>query len=209
MLYVSLLIGQLRRLNRDSGGVYVTSDLAVLLQRTQPSRLAEAVRRLLRDAILLRVRRGLYVDRVHGYRSEILGQRWVTPSYLSTEAALSHHQLCDTGITAYTYVTTRLLPRRDAGIRSFDGRQYIYRHLAPHLFFAYQTEEGARIAEPEKAVLDFLYFVHKSQRSVISPDDIDFDQLNPSRYHQFLRRYRQRGFKDFARRCLGKRRTLT
>ncbi|MDA2912756.1 hypothetical protein MYX77_02135 [Acidobacteriia bacterium AH_259_A11_L15] len=168
--------------------------------------MTESIRVLLREEGLLRVRRGLYVDRVHGYRPEIVGQRWLAPSYLSTETALSRHQLCDTGIAAYTYVTTRLLPRRGAGRKTFDGHQFIYRHVARHLFFGHRVDDGAWLAEPEKAVLDFLYFVYKKQRSVLSPEDIDFSPLNPSRYRQFLGAFRQRGFDEFALRWWKERR---
>ncbi len=198
MLSISTLVERLSSLHPANGGVYSTCDLAVVLERSHPSLLNKSIRLLIRQGVLHRVRRGLYVDRLHGYRPEIVGRRWLAPSYLSTETALDRHQLCDTGISAYTYVTTRLLPRREAARRILEGRQFIYRHLARHLFFGYRVEAGIWLAEPEKAVIDFLYFVFKNQRSVLSPEDIDFSQLNATRYRQYLRPYRQTGFKAYA-----------
>lgn len=202
MLSISALTERLRDLNPASGGVYLTSDLAVLLERSHPSRLTEAVRVLIRERVLLRVRRGLYVDRLNGYRPEIIGRRWLTPSYLSTETALNRHGLCETGIVIFTYVTTRHIAHREHAIRTLEGRKFVYRHLAPHLFFGYQTENGIVLADPEKAVLDFLYFVYKKQHSVLSPEDIHFVRLRPRRYRRYLKAYKQRGFRDFALRWL-------
>jgi hypothetical protein len=206
MLSISTLTERLRGLNAGTGGVYATSDLAVLLDRSHPSRLTEATRLLIREGVLLRVRRGLYVDRLHGYRQEIVGLRWVAPSYLSTETALDRHGLCETGILALTYVTTRLISRREDAVRTLEGHRFIYRHLAGHMFLGYEPQDGILLARPEKAVLDFLFFVYKKQRSVISPADIDFSGLDSSRYLRFLAVYRQAGFKDYALRWLHGRR---
>ena len=204
MLSIATVTERLRALN-PSGGVYSISDLGVLLERSHPSRLNEAIRALIRDQVLLRARRGLYVDRLNGYRADILGQRWVTPSCLSTESALDRHHLCQTGITLCTYVTPRLIARREQATKTLEAYTFIYRHVAPHLFFGYTTQDGVLIADAEKAVLDFLYFIYKRQGSVLSPEDIDFTRLKPDRYRRYLEAYRQRGFGDFARRLLHER----
>jgi len=187
-----------RTASQANGGVYSTADLAVLLNRTVPSRVTEAIRALLRKGLLLKVRRGLYVDQLNGYRPESVGQRWLAPSYLSAEAALDRHGLCATGIAAQTYVTARLIPHKRLARRAFEGHQFVYRHVAKHLFFGYKSEDGVLLAEPEKAVLDFLYFTFKKQRSAISPEDIDFGRLSPGTYRRYLGAYRQRGFQEYA-----------
>lgn len=189
---------RLRGLNAASGGVYSISDLSVLLDRSHPSRLNEAVRGLIREGVLLRVRRGLYIDRLNGYQPEFIGQRWLSPSYLSTETALDRHRLCETGIAVYTYATKRLIARRQDASKTLEGHRFVYRHLAPHLFFGFESQDGILVADPEKAALDFLYFIHKNQGSVLAPGDIDFTRLKPESYRRYLRAYRQAGFKKFA-----------
>ena len=198
MLSISALSERLGSLNPGSAGVYSTSDLAVLLERPHPSRLTEAIDLLIRQGVLLRLRRGLFVDRLHGYRPDVAGLRWVAPSYLSAETALDRHRLCQTGILPFTYVTTRLISRRALAARSLEGHQFVYRRLAPHLFFGFQPDDGLLLAEPEKAVLDFLYFWYKKQRSVLAPQDIDFAALDSARYRRYVRAYRQAGFGDYA-----------
>ncbi len=199
MLLLSTLLGRLAGLNQDTGGVYETADLAVILEIDHPCRLTEAIARLLREGVLERLRRGLYVDVLNGYRPEVAGQRWLAPGYLSTETALDRHGLCRTGIVAFTYVTTRLIPRREQATRSLQGRQLVYRHLAPHLFFGYRPEAGILLAEPEKAALDLLYYLYKGQGSALCAADIDFASLRASRYRSYLRAYRrQAGFEQYA-----------
>lgn len=186
-------------LNPGSSGIYSTADLAVMLERPHPSRLTEAIRLLVREGVLLRLRRGLYADRLNGYRPEMAGQRWLAPSYLSTESALGRHGLCQTGVTALTYVTRRLIAGRGQALRTVEGHQFMYRRLAPHLYFGYEAAADAvLVAQPEKAVLDFLYFLHKGQRSAMAPSDIDFTRLAKSRYRYYLKAYRQAGFESFA-----------
>ena len=208
MPYILRVIARIMDTSRANGGVYSTADLAVLLDRAEPSRVTDAIRALIRDGLLLKVRRGLYVDRLNGYRPEIVGQRWLAPSYLSAETALDRHGLCATGIAAYTYVTPRLIPHKKLATRTFDGYRFIYRHLARHLFFGFQCEEGVFLAEPEKAVLDFLYFTFKKQQSAIAPEDIDLSRLNAATYRRYLRAYRQRGFPAYALSFLEKRRKV-
>ncbi len=199
MLSIAVLSERLSALNAGTGGVYSTADLEVVLERANPSRLTEAIRGLTADGVLLRVRRGLYVDRLHGYRPEIAGWRWVTPCYLSTETALDRHRLCETGILAYTYLTTRLIARRELAVRRLEGREFVYRHIARPLFFGFAAgDDGLLVADPEKAVLDFLYFLYKRQRSVVAVEDVDFSRLHPARYRRHLEAYRQAGFRDYA-----------
>lgn len=197
-----MYLSRLRDLNADTGGVYTTSDLAVLLERSVPSRLTESINSLLRQGVLFRLRRGLYADRLFGSRPEIAGQRWIAPSYLSTESALHWHGLVDTGITAHTFVTRHPISHSRTSIKAWDRHHLIYRYLAPHVFFGYAPESGLLMALKEKAALDLLYFLHKGQRSVIVAEDIDFSRLDPRRYRRFLKAYQQPGFAGYALRWL-------
>ncbi len=202
MLSFSRILRRLQGVNVASGGVYSTADLAVLLERPHPVQVSKTVRRLVADGTLLRIRRGLYADGLNGYRPELVGQRWLTPSYLSTETALDRHGLCETGVLAFTYVTTRLIPARKQATRRLQQHQFVYRHLARHLFFGYEAREGVLLAQPEKAALDLLYFLYKGQRSVLSPADVAFARLNRSLYEKHLRAFRQAGFRRMALRWL-------
>ena len=67
-----------------------------------------------------------------------------------------------------------MIARREHAVRRVGNHRFGYRQVARHLFFGYEPDDGLLLARPERAVLNFLYFVYKKQRSAISPQDIDF-----------------------------------
>lgn len=79
------------------------------------------------------------------------------PSYLSLEHALCHYGIIPEMVFAKTAVTTRTTRKFSNGFGSFS-----YRHIQPKLFFGYIVKETVSgkylLAEPEKALLDYLYF---------------------------------------------------
>lgn len=78
------------------------------------------------------------------------------PSYISLETALSIYNLIPEAVYTATSVTTRKTNQTKTGWGSFS-----YRHIKPSLFFGYKIERylnySYKIAEMEKAVLDYLY----------------------------------------------------
>jgi hypothetical protein len=80
----------------------------------------------------------------------------VTPSYLSLEYALWRYGLLPEAARAYTSVTTKSTRRFSNVLGTFT-----YRTMKRSLLFGYRpvTDEGAEhlLAEPEKALLDYLH----------------------------------------------------
>lgn len=79
------------------------------------------------------------------------------PSYLSLEYALSHYGIIPEMVFMKTSVTTKTTRKFSNGFGVFS-----YRHIQPKLFFGYVAQNTAfgkyLLAEPEKALLDYLYF---------------------------------------------------
>ncbi|NTW29922.1 MAG: hypothetical protein HGA33_01425 [Candidatus Moranbacteria bacterium] len=79
------------------------------------------------------------------------------PSYLSLEYALCHYGIIPEMVFTKTAVTTKTTRKFSNGFGTFS-----YRHIQPKLFFGYVTKETVSgkylLAEPEKALLDYLYF---------------------------------------------------
>lgn len=79
------------------------------------------------------------------------------PSYISLEMAFSHYSLIPEGVYTITSVTSRTT-------RKFHSEQgtFTYRHIKPELLFGYalitRKNHTLKIAEIEKAVLDYMYF---------------------------------------------------
>lgn len=82
-----------------------------------------------------------------------IANRLYEPSYISLETALSYYSIIPEIAMGATSVTTK--PTRNFGA-------FIYRTIRPKAFTGYRfiKERGfeIRIAEPEKALVDYLYF---------------------------------------------------
>ena len=78
------------------------------------------------------------------------------PSYISLEVALSFYNLIPEGVYSITSVSSN----KTDDFQTKFGR-FTYQHIKPQLFFGYRFDQhegrSIKIAEPEKAVLDFLY----------------------------------------------------
>lgn len=104
------------------------------------------------------------------------------PSYISLESALAYHGFIPEMVYAQTSVTSRTT-------RTFDNvlGRFIYRHVKKELYWGYEEIlSGARpylMAEPEKAVLDYLYL---NQTSIRTQEDFDSIRLNHEQLHVSL-----------------------
>ena len=85
-----------------------------------------------------------------------MANRLYAPSYVSFEMALSYYGLIPEGVYAVTTVSTKKTAKFTTPVASFS-----YRKIKPSLFFGYQLQkqkgQGYKIAEMEKALLDYLY----------------------------------------------------
>ena len=106
-----------------------------------------------------KVRRGYYIFSDLGLTEDILyliANRLYEPSYVSLEIALNHYNLIPEGVYQITSVSTKLPKIFETQIGNFS-----YRQVKQELFFGYEmhkvSEQNYKIAEIEKAVLDYLY----------------------------------------------------
>lgn len=86
----------------------------------------------------------------------LIANKIYTPSYVSMEMALSHYSL----IPEAVYGITSVASRKTNHFKT-DFGEFIYRHIKPQLMFGYKLisyiGHNFKIAEPEKAILDFFY----------------------------------------------------
>ncbi|MEA3449958.1 MAG: hypothetical protein U9Q85_03215 [Patescibacteria group bacterium] len=88
----------------------------------------------------------------------IIANKLYQPSYLSLEYALSYYSLIPETVYWLTSVSTRKTNKIEIDIANFS-----YRKIKKNLFFGYtlkrinNNDVYFKIAEPEKAILDFLY----------------------------------------------------
>ena len=96
-----------------------------------------------------------------------------TPSYISLETALSFYGFIPEGV----FLTTSISTLKTNQFDTFIGR-FSYKSVKNNIFFGYKIIESEnakfKIAEPEKAILDFLYFNSKIKTDI----DIQAFRLN-------------------------------
>ena len=111
--------------------------------------------------LLVKLKRGVYLlnkndQKVYPSLSFIANQLY-QPSYISMEYALRHYGFIPEKVTDVTSITTRKTVR----FKNKAGN-FIYQHIKPEVFRGFKAVKGEAglsvlIAEPEKAVVDFLY----------------------------------------------------
>lgn len=106
-----------------------------------------------------KLRRGYYMFSDLSLNEEVLfliANRLYAPSYVSCEMALSFYGLIPEGVYSVTSISTRKTEKFKTPVAEF-----FYRQVKPELFFGYRLSkignQQYKIAEIEKAVLDFLY----------------------------------------------------
>lgn len=107
---------------------------------------------------LIRLKKGLYIfaDRQSDLEQFEIANILYQPSYISLESALFFYNFIPDVIMSTTSITTKTT-------RNFSNQfgHFIYQNLRPNLYFGYNvlpTKYGKiLIAEPEKAILDYLY----------------------------------------------------
>lgn len=158
---------------------------------------------------LLRLKNGLYAftkdkERIKG---EEVAAFIYEPSYLSLESALAWYGFIPEMVYAYVSVTARINRRF-----TNDFGTFLYRHIKPELFWGYtetKTEYGHYLlAEPEKALLDYLYLNLSKIRNEIDFYNIRFnmdainEKIDVDKFQKYLSAFGMNKMKVWALRCL-------
>lgn len=106
-----------------------------------------------------KIRNGYYCFPQKDYNENYLmfiSNRIYTPSYISLATALSYYNLIPEAVYLITGISTRKTMYFETPLGNFE-----YRRIKRELFFGYHLiqfgEYNIRIADVEKAILDFLY----------------------------------------------------
>jgi len=158
---------------------------------------------------LLRLKNGLYAfakdkERIKG---EEVAAFIYEPSYLSLESALACYGFIPEMVYAYVSVTARIN-------RKFtnDFGTFLYRHIKSELFWGYtetKTQYGHYLlAEPEKALLDYLYLNLSKIRNEADFANIRLnmdaikEKIDAEKFLKYLSAFNIAKMKDWALRCL-------
>lgn len=131
--------------------------------------------RYIKKDIYIKIKRGLYFDRNFLPADTEIANKLYQPSYLSFEYVLSYYGIIPETVYSITSATSK-------ASRKFklQNTEYIYYRLKKKVFTGYLNKEinahKIFIAEPEKAFVDYLYFVDLRKKSIY--ERIDIKKLN-------------------------------
>jgi predicted transcriptional regulator of viral defense system len=136
-----------------------------------------------KDNLFLRLKNGLYTLATDSARIEEIANRLYTPSYLSFEFALSHYNLIPETIYSLTSATPKATRDYEVG-----GMTYSYTTIPRNAYTGYvpitQDYRSYFIAEPEKAVADYLYLLSLGRRGHY--ERLDVSKLDHHKITQYL-----------------------
>lgn len=118
-----------------------------------------------RNDLFLKIRNGLYALRLELPPEEGIANRLYAPSYVSFEYALARYGIIPESVYAVTSATTRLTREF-----SVNNKSFVYSRIKKQAYRGYKTEKiggmTVFIAEPEKALVDYLYFVDLKKKTL-------------------------------------------
>lgn len=115
---------------------------------------------------LKKIKRGFYCFSAQGFNQNFLfyaANKIYSPSYVSLETALKYYGFIPEEIFQTTSMSTKKTTSFETPIGNFS-----YRRMKPSLYWGYRLVEFGKqkvlLAEPEKAILDYLY-VHPNLKA--------------------------------------------
>ena len=134
------------------------------------------IRKLVRDGLLKRLKPGTYTIKTDPPDEKEIANALYKPSYISYDYALSYYQLIPEFVYQITSATTK--PTR---LFTYDSLAFGYYTIKKDAYtgFVLKEEKGRTfyIAQPEKAVVDYLYALSLGYRGLLGQRTIN-DRIN-------------------------------
>lgn len=135
------------------------------------------------EGLCIRLKRGLYSLKTDPPHEQEIANQLYRPSYLSFEYALAFYNILPEMVYTVTSATTK--PTREFGIGQ---KTYAYTTIKKAAYTGYELKMvGERrffIAEPEKALVDYLYLVSLGRRPF--HDRIDVAKLDTKKMYGYV-----------------------
>ncbi len=117
------------------------------------------------EDLFIKLRNGLYGLKADPPAELEIANRLYLPSYVSFEYALAHYRIIPESVYTITSATPKIT--REFTVQ---GKSFEYYRIKKEAYRGYRSEKkGPRtilIAEPEKALADYLYFVDLKRRTL-------------------------------------------
>lgn len=155
-----------------------------VLTEMESHTLRVALKRLNEKGFFQRVCRGFYANPLNPPGLEDVSGIIYAPSYISLESALSRRGILSQIPQILTCITTKLPRKFSTGFGAIE-----YHQLKKEYFWGFIQEGKHFIAEPEKALLDYLYFKRKKDQ-LQACSELDLNALNFRKLKSFAQKMR-------------------
>lgn len=138
--------------------------------------------------IFIKLRNGAYLIKDSYVPPFFIANKLYEPSYISLNTALSHYDIIPEVVYATTSVTTKIS-------REFNTPKgaFVYQRIKKPAFTGYSLKiidkENVLIADPEKALADYLYFVDLKKISL--NDRLELRNINKTELIKFVRLFKR------------------
>jgi hypothetical protein len=183
----------IQELQHSQRGVFSKGDLQTAFGERHPAAFTRRVNALLDLGVLRRFARGWYV--AGDFNLATLSQRLAPSSYISFSTVLARHLIIGPDPEGRVIAVKMGRPRRYAMGDS------VIEHVSvtEALLFGFETVDGVRYADAEKAAIDTLYFHLRGRRYPFDIySDMAVDKLDHTRIRSYLGRYNNPKFIAFA-----------
>lgn len=184
----------LHKLSGEVQGVFTLSELSSLFNVTDFQKLQALIRQFINAGILARYCKGIYIARE--FDAKVLSAKVRPNSYVTFGSALAAHRLIG---TESPLLVSCVVPSKAA---EYTGSINLsFSRISQDLYFGFEFDEnGVRIATPEKAVLDTLYFYQHGKKYYFNIfQDILFSALSREKLEAYLEKYNNPKFQSFVR----------
>ena len=153
--------------------VFSLEDLCTIWPAVKRSSMKQYLSRWNASGWIVRLRKGIYelaFPSTYSLSDMYVANRIYSPSYVSLETALSHYNLIPEVSMAVTSVTSK--PTRK--FKNLHGL-FTYHTVRPKAYRGYRIEVhggfDVLVAEPEKALVDYLHFARRDGREFSLEED--------------------------------------
>lgn len=176
-------IALLRRLAHQ-GQDFLTLPAMQRLSGLREGATRKAMLRLEEKGYVTRVGRNLYANRLGHPTLEELAMILSAPCYISFESALERYGILSQVPLVLTCASTSRSEPRQTPLG-----EILFHRLHPTLFFGYRIEDNILWAEPEKALLDWLYIHRKRYGASPALDELNWEPLDVERLGDWATHY--------------------
>lgn len=162
----------------------------------EPYKIKYFLENQVKEGLFIRLKQGNYILKTDPPGEEEMANALYKPSYLSFEYVLNKYDVIPESSYTITSATTK--PTR---LFTVDSKAFSYFTIKNEAYTGYVFDKtngrGVLIAEPEKALADFLYFVAIGHK--LKNDRINISKLNKDKVLKYAKLYGRKKVVDLVK----------